>query len=63
MTEKRFTNEIGIDIIQDNNLPTILIENEETGELKTYHMIQEGDAIYVSEMLYFHLVKRNRRIL
>ena len=59
---KRFTNEIGIDIIQTNNLP-ILIENEETGELETYHMIQKGDAIYVSKMLYSHLLKRKGTIL
>ena len=63
MTEnKRFTNEVGIDIIQTNKLP-ILIENEETGELETHHMIQKGDAIYVSKMLYSHLIKRNGTIL
>ena len=63
MTEnKRFRNEIGIDIIQDNNLP-ILIENEETGGLETCHMIQKGDAIYVSKMLYSHLINRNGTIL
>ena len=54
MTEnKRFTNEIGIDIIQ----------NKETGEMETYHMMQKGDAIYVSKMLYSHLIKRNGTIL
>lgn len=63
MTEnKRFTNEIGIDIIQNNNLP-ILIENEETGELETCHMVQKGDVIYVSKMLYSHLIKRKGTIL
>lgn len=62
MTEKQFTNKIGINIIQNNNLP-ILIENEETGEMETYHMIQKIDTIYVSKMLYSHLIKRNGTIL
>ena len=63
MTENtRFTNEVGIDIIQTNKLP-VLIENEETGELETCHMIQKGDAIYVSKMLYSHLIKINGTIL
>lgn len=62
MTEKQFTNKIGINIIQNNNLP-ILIENEETGEMETYHMIQKIDTIYVSKMLYSHLIKRNGMIL
>ena len=63
MTEnKRFTNEIGIDIIQTDLLPQ-LIQNKETGEMETYHMMQKGDAIYVSKMLYSHLLKRNGTIL
>lgn len=57
MTEKRFTNEIGIDIIQTDLLPR-LIPNKETGELETYHMIQKEDAIYVSEELFGALEER-----
>ena len=63
MTEnKRFTNEIGIDIIQTNLLPQ-LIQNKETGEMETCHMMQKGDAIYVSKMLYSHLIRTNGTIL
>ena len=62
MIEKRFTNELGIDIIQTNLLPQ-LIKNEETGELETFHMIQKGNAFYVSKMLYSHLIKNNGTIL
>ena len=57
MTE-RFKNEIGVEIIQSGSLPQ-QIPNEKTGELETVHMIQKGDAIYVSPMLYSELVKRN----
>ena len=50
MTE-RFINEIGVPIIQTNNLPQTVV-NEETGESEIIHMIQIGNEIYVSEALY-----------
>ena len=59
MTEKRFTNELGIDIIKTDLLPQ-LIQNKETGELETYHMMQKGNTIYVSKMLYSHLIMIKR---
>ena len=62
MTEKRFKNVIGIDIIQTNLLPQLIL-NKETGEMETSHMMQKGDTIYVSKMLYSHLIKRNGEIL
>ena len=62
MTEKRFKNVIGIDIIQTNLLPQLIL-NKETGEMETCHMMQKGNTIYVSKMLYSHLIKRNGVIL
>lgn len=51
MAEKQFINELGIPIIQTNNLPQTVI-NKETGESETIHMVQIGNEIYVSETLY-----------
>ena len=59
MTEKRFEIEMGVTIIQSGLLPQI-IENEATGELETVHMIQKGNAIYVSQELYSALDKRRK---
>ena len=58
MTEnKRFINEIGVEIICNGNLP-VEIYNDETEETETFHMIQNGNAIFVSEELYSALQKR-----
>ena len=45
MTEKRLT---GIKIVCTPTLP-VEIENEETNELETFHMIQNGNTLFVSE--------------
>ena len=57
MTERRFTNEIGVEIICNGNLP-VEIYNEETKETETFHMIQNGNSLFVSEELYSELHKR-----
>lgn len=47
MTEKRFT---GVKIICSGNLP-VEIFNEKTEELEVFHMVQNGNTIYVSKEL------------
>ena len=47
MTEKRLT---GIKIVCTPNLP-VEIENEETNELEIFHMMQNGNTLFVSEEL------------
>jgi len=47
MTEKQLT---GIKIVCTPNLPVEIV-NEETNELETFHMIQNGNTLFVSEEL------------
>ena len=47
MNEKRLT---GIEIVCTPNLPVEIV-NEETNELETFHMIQNGNTLFVSEEL------------
>ena len=54
MTEKQFD---GVKIICSGNLP-VEIDNEETGETETFHMVQKEDILFVSEELYSALHKR-----
>ena len=54
MIEKQFT---GVKIICSGNLP-VEIFNEETEELEVFHMIQNGNTLYVSKELGDALNKR-----
>lgn len=54
MTEKRLT---GIKIVCTPNLPVEIV-NEETNELETFHMIQNGNTLFVSEELFTALNKQ-----
>ena len=46
-----------VNVICSSNLPVEIL-NEETQEFEKYHMIQEGNSIYVSEELYQSLKKQ-----
>lgn len=59
MTDNRFTIEMGVEIIQTNLLPQQTM-NKNTGEMETVHMIQKGNAFYVSEKLYNLLKQREK---
>lgn len=47
----------GIEIIRSGNLP-VEIFNEKTKKMEIFHMIQKGNALYVSDELYQALDKR-----
>jgi len=59
MTDK-FTIEMGVEIIQTNLLPQQIM-NKKTGEMEIIHMIQKGNALYVSKKLYDSLQEREER--
>ena len=57
MTEnKRFN---GVEIINSSNLPVEIL-NKKTNEIEVFHMIQQGNTLFVSEELYTSLDKRYR---
>ena len=60
MTDNKFTIEMGVEIIQTNLLPQRTM-NKNTGEIETVHMIQKGNALYVSKKLYDSLKEREER--
>lgn len=60
MTENKFNIEMGVEIIQSSHLPQ-KIKNRNTGEMETVHMIQKGNAFYVSKRLYDSLKEREER--
>lgn len=60
MTDNKFTIEMGVEIIQTNHLPQ-QIKNKDTGEMETVHMIQKGNALYVSKKLYESLKEMEER--